>query len=153
MPPVREHIPSPSSPLAARIHQLSVIERRLARVDELIRDIPPAFVPDVLAQLRYILARYDSGVPKPALPDEDAAAPDVPVADEIATTVAGRMKQFFIENGNRPCTAHEIADGAEVAYETVRSILYKRNRGRFERVGETKDWQLVTAHLGSEFDS
>lgn len=152
MPPVSRTAPSPNSPLATRIHQLSIIERKLAKVDELIRDMPPAFVPDVLAQLRYILARHDGGAPEPTRPDDDVANPDIPVADELATTVADRMKQFFVENGNRPCTAHEIADGAEVAYETVRSILYKRNRGRFERVGDTKDWQLVTAHFGSVLD-
>ena len=152
MPIVGQTTAPPSSPLAARIHQLSVIELRLAKVDELIREIPPAFVPDVLAQIRYILARHDSNARNPPLPDEDASAPDVPVPDELATTVAGRMKQYFIDTGNRPCSAHEIAVGAEVAYETVRSILYKRNRGRFERVGETKDWKLAAAHFESDSD-
>jgi hypothetical protein len=134
-----------STRLRRRIDELNEIESFLSTIRVRLSGVPLAYRDDVAAELRDIA---DSLVPTPPLTPlspggsheerQEGEPPESPAtSDAIAPgTVVDRMRQFFRSRANKPASIQEIAEGTAAAFETVKSILYKRNRGRFQQVGE-----------------
>jgi hypothetical protein len=156
------HVPTP---LQSRIAELQKINSMIREFQSRITDIPAPYRVDVAAELRAIadsLSPEDTPVPNLSEAYGDESSDDEPSDDEAGTvggrSVADRIKVFFNLRGNRPASMPEICAGAQVNEETCKSLLYKRNRGRFVQAarpngaGHPGLWKLAEPETASKFD-
>lgn len=112
---------------------LVVIDRLLGEVRAQLTRLSPGDIPAVAGELLDIVRELYRDAP-PGTP-RLAVAATTPGPDRVS--VAREMQLFFAARGNEPATIAEICAGGTLNEQTVKSILYKRNRGRFVQVAPT----------------
>lgn len=150
-------MPTPS-PIQLRIAELQKYQNYLTDVRVQFRDVPLPYRADIAAELRAIADSLSDpideildGYAAPTKSSEDAAPDereDEEGDDGQVYSVADKMRQWFNLRANEPASIPAICAGARVNTDTCRSILYKRNRGRFVQVtppggaGHPSLWKL-----------
>lgn len=112
-----------SSRLRRRIDQLSELDKLLTDLRHSLASLPDDCREDVADDLREVANSLwpagGSSIAGPIGTGEDGHS------------VADRMREWLLRQNNEPSSIQDIADAIGAEYESVKSVLYKRNRGRF----------------------
>lgn len=119
----------------ARIKRVPSLIAELREIFEVFPELRPGFESDLrrLAGVPTAGVASDSAAINGSDADPEVDDEDEPEPEEEGQHTGDRMISFFVSRGNAPASIAEIIRAVGKAPTTVKSQLYKRNKGRFVR--------------------